>query len=90
MRIHDDDKVLESFIFNINNKILNEKNENISDLEETFRNCIYSLENRCKLKKAPKDSRFKILLHTESYSEYASESRNLVSLELSKKVSVII
>lgn len=76
IRIHKGDKVLESFIVEINSESVN---ANLNELEETFKNCVHSLENRCKLfKKASKDCRFRIFLHSDSYQDYASDSRSLV------------
>jgi hypothetical protein len=76
IRIHNEEKVLQSFVFDINLEDLD--SSNLNELEEAFRNCIHSLENRCKLfKKASKDCRFKILLHTDSYQDYAGDSKTL-------------
>jgi hypothetical protein len=88
LKILKDDEVLESFVVDLNSERLTSVSvESLNNLEETFRSCIFSLEKRCKLfKKASKDFRFKVLLHTNSHHNYASETRNLVSLNLPKKL----
>lgn len=74
IRIHRDEKVLESFVIDINSEGLK---SDFNELEDTFRSSINNLENRCKLfKKASKDCKFKILLHTDSYQDYKSDLRN--------------
>jgi hypothetical protein len=81
LKILKDDEVLQSFVVDLNHESLTSISvESINNLEETFRNCIFSLEKRSKLfKKASKDCRFKIFLHTKSHHNYASDTRNLVS-----------
>jgi hypothetical protein len=74
LRVLQDDKILESFIADINEI---EISPDYDDIEDEFRMCIHSLENRCKmLNKLAKDSRFKIFLHSTSQKSLANDLKS--------------
>lgn len=73
LRLHIDQEVQEKFLVDINYELIK---LSIDELTNEFRNCIHSLETRCKsFKKVSEDCLFKILLHTKSY-DFSNETKS--------------
>lgn len=72
LRLYKDEVIQEKFFVDINYELTR---INGDELETEFRYFIHSLETCCKsFKKASKDCRFKILLHTKTY-DFSNESK---------------
>lgn len=77
--IYNEDKSKELFVINILEEFsINETDKYLMTLHESFRQCIYNLELKCKtLSKFKRSSKFKIFLHTKekAYQKLCHDSK---------------
>jgi hypothetical protein len=77
LRIHREETTYESYFIDVNTESVYKPSE---ELEDEFRDSIFSLETRLKsFRRLSKECRFKLLLHAKSF-DFSDESRILDSL----------